>query len=117
MKSSVLVSVLLATTTLVPAHALAQGAPAAGGQSAPAGSVVSPQAGTAADPAQQATEQQEQVEISTPGGNSGGDDIVVVGRNIPDVVRATPEVVSVLSTADIAQIGRASCRERVSLSV
>ncbi len=108
MKSSVLVSVLLATTTFVPAYALAQGAPGgapAGGQSGAAGSVVSPQAGTPADPAQQATQQQEQVEISTPGGNSGGDDIVVVGRNIPDVVRATPEVVSVLSTADIARTG------------
>lgn len=109
MKSSVLVSVLLATTTLVPAHALAQSAPggatAGGGQSAPAGSVVSPQAGTPADPAQQAEQQQEQVEVSTPGGNSGGDEIVVVGRNIPDVVRATPEVVSVLSTADIARTG------------
>ncbi len=110
MKSSVLVSVLLATTTLVPAHALAQSAPGAGGaagggQSAPSGSVVSPQAGTPADPAQQAAQQQEQVEISVPGGNSGGDDIVVVGRNIPDVVRATPEVVSVLSTADIARTG------------
>ncbi len=104
MKSSVLVSVLLATTTLVPAYALAQSAPA-GGASAPAGSVVAPQAGTPADPAQQATQQQDQVEISTPGGSDGGEDIVVVGRNIPDVVRATPEVVSVLSTADIARTG------------
>ena len=34
-----------------------------------------------------------------------GADIVVVGRNIPNVVRATPQIVSVLSTADIARTG------------
>ncbi len=101
MKSSVLVSVLLGTTTLVPAHALAQ--------SAPAGSVVSPQAGTPLDarndPAAQAEQVQEQVDVSTPGGNSGGEDIVVIGRNIPNAIRATAEVVNVLSSADIARTG------------
>ncbi|MES3152631.1 TonB-dependent receptor domain-containing protein [Sphingomonas faeni] len=104
MKSSVLVSVLLATTTLVPAHVLAQSAPAA-----PAGSVVSPQAGTPAeqraDPQAQAEQDQERVDVSTPGGNSGGEDIVVIGRNVPNVVRATAEVVNVLSSADIARTG------------
>ncbi len=104
MKSSVLVSVLLATTTLVPAHVLAQSAPAA-----PAGSVVSPQAGRPAeqraDPQVQAEQDQERVDVSTPGGNSGGEDIVVIGRNVPNVVRATAEVVNVLSSADIARTG------------
>ncbi|WP_082474813.1 TonB-dependent receptor domain-containing protein [Sphingomonas sp. Leaf343] len=102
---------LLATTMLAPTAAFARAAPAApaGGQSgAPAGSVVSPQAGQpaidAADPAAAAEGQQDQVEVSTPGG-ANTDDIVVVGRNIPNVVRATPEVINVLSTADIARTG------------
>ena len=38
-------------------------------------------------------------------GGADSEDIVVVGRNIPDVVRATPEVLNVLSTADIARTG------------
>ncbi len=101
MKSSVLVSVLLATTTLVPAQSFAQTAPAV--------SVVSPQAGTPveqrSDPAAQAEQQQEQVEISTPGGSGTGEDIVVVGRNVPNAVRATAAVVNVLSSADIARTG------------
>ena len=101
MKSSVLVSVLLGTTTLVPAQAFAQ--------SAPAGSVVSPQAGTPleqrADPQAAQEQQQEQVDVSTPGGNAGGEDIVVLGRNVPNAVRATAEVVNVLSSADIARTG------------
>ena len=103
MKKSVLVTVLLATTTLVPAHALAQtGAPA--GPGAPAGSVAAPAAGTPADPQQQVEQTQEQVDVSTPGGADTAD-IVVVGRNIPSVVRSTPEVISVLSSADIARTG------------
>lgn len=56
------------------------------------------------DAATDAPVEEEQVDISTPGGGSSGD-IVVVGRNIPNVVRATPEVVSVLSTADIERTG------------
>ena len=47
-----------------------------------------------------------QAEVSTPGYDAnGGEDIVVVGRNIPNFVRATPQVVSILSTADIARTG------------
>lgn len=49
---------------------------------------------------------EEDVDISIPGGaSSSGGDIVVTGRNIPNVVRATPQVVSVLSAADIARTG------------
>jgi outer membrane receptor protein involved in Fe transport len=47
---------------------------------------------------------EEQVEISGPGADVEGD-IVVTGRYIPDAVRATPEVLSVLSTAEIARTG------------
>ncbi|HEY0044853.1 MAG TPA: TonB-dependent receptor [Allosphingosinicella sp.] len=46
------------------------------------------------------------VEISGPGaGNEDGGEIVITGRNIPNVLRSTPEVVSVLSAADIARTG------------
>ncbi len=39
------------------------------------------------------------------GHGRAGEDIVVVGRHIPNVVRATPQVVSVLSSEDIARTG------------
>ncbi|MDX3884448.1 MAG: TonB-dependent receptor [Sphingomonas sp.] len=71
-------SLLLLTTALVAPSALAQTT-------------------GAADP------QEEKVEVSIPGGSGG--DIVVTGRNIPEPIRATPEVVSVLSTAEIARTG------------
>ena len=48
----------------------------------------------------------EEVDISAPGaGGLQGSDIVVLGRRIPNVIRATPSVVSVLSQADIARTG------------
>ncbi len=107
------ISFLLGTTMLMPAAAQAQTAPTG---SPPAGSVVAPQAGkpvdaqdlTTATPGgegQSGQTQTDQVEVSTPGGDSDGEEIVVVGRNIPNVVRATPEVINVLSTADIARTG------------
>ncbi|GAA0673913.1 TonB-dependent receptor [Sphingomonas insulae] len=56
-----------------------------------------------------ATDQQapvdEPVEVSAPGATDTGQDIVVVGRNIPNTVRATAQIVSVLSSADIARTG------------
>lgn len=45
------------------------------------------------------------VEISGPGGGGMLDEIVVTGEFIPDSVRATPEVISVLSREDIARTG------------
>ncbi|MEJ7777826.1 MAG: TonB-dependent receptor [Sphingomicrobium sp.] len=46
------------------------------------------------------------VEISGPGADAaGGQEIIVRGRRIPNPVRATPEVVSVLSAQDIARTG------------
>ncbi|HTG38258.1 TonB-dependent receptor domain-containing protein [Sphingomonas sp.] len=45
------------------------------------------------------------VEISAPGAGDVNEDIVVIGRNIPNIVRSTPQVVSVLSTEDIARTG------------
>ncbi|MEE8611514.1 MAG: TonB-dependent receptor [Sphingomonas aquatilis] len=100
-------TLLLLSTTLVAPAALAQtnGAGAPAQTSTPA--TASPSG--AADPqsaAPTSTDQQEApVEVSAPGMNGDGADIVVVGRNIPNVVRATPQIVSVLSTADIARTG------------
>ncbi len=83
-------SLLFATTCLVAPAAMAQDA---GGAAPPA--ATAPQAGE---------EPEQEVEVSTPG---AGDDqeIVVIGRNIPNVVRSTSQVVSVLSTEDIARTG------------
>ncbi|MBB5710456.1 TonB-dependent receptor domain-containing protein [Sphingomonas xinjiangensis] len=90
-------SLLAVTSCLVAPAALAQ---TTGGGS-PQASSPPPAAQT---PPEQAPDQD--VEISAPG--AGGDDvgeIVVVGRNIPNVVRSTPQVVSVLSAEDIARTG------------
>ncbi len=46
---------------------------------------------------------EEPVEVSIPGGTNA--DIVVIGRRIPNTVRLSREVVSVLSQADIARTG------------
>lgn len=89
-------AMLLITTNLVAPAAFAQ-------DSAPA-----PAEPPAAEPAPDAAAEpaQEEVEISTPGADaSDGGEIVVIGRNIPNVIRATPQVVSVLSAEDIARTG------------
>lgn len=49
---------------------------------------------------------QGQVDVSVPGaGGLNEDDIVVIGQRIPNVVKSTPSVVSVLSQADIDRAG------------
>lgn len=105
-------SLLLATSTLVAPAALAQVTSAP--STPPAGSVVDP-----ATPQEQTPETtEEQVETSTPGAEfNDTQDIVVVGRNVPNIVRSTPQVVSVLSTEDIARTGEgdiAGALQRVS---
>lgn len=84
-------SSLLLTSLLVSPQALAQATGATG-------HVVSPDAG-------QAQEAEPEVEISAPGAGDASEEIVVIGRNIPNVVKATPQVVSVLSAEDIARTG------------
>lgn len=59
-----------------------------------------PPADQAAD--EPADESGDEIEISAPGGG-GSDEIVVRGKFIPDPIRATPEVVSVLGEAEIAR--------------
>jgi outer membrane receptor protein involved in Fe transport len=109
-----LIGSLLATTALVTAPAAAQTttAPPAPPSSPSASTIAQPQTdeqvqeATAEEAQPNAAELQpeDEVEISGPGAATG-DDIVVIGRNIPNPVRATPEVISVLSAQDIARSG------------
>lgn len=97
-------TLLLLSSTLVAPAVLAQAAPA---PTAPPPAATPPATANPADPAaQQAPEQEQPVEVSSPGFDpEAGQDIVVVGRNIPNVIRSTPQIVSVLSGADIARTG------------
>ncbi len=109
-------TLLLLSTTLVAPAALAQ---TAGGTGSPAPATPPPaqtstpatsSPGGATDPqttAPTSADQQadEPIEISAPGMNGDAEDIVVVGRNIPNAVRATAQIVAVLSSADIARTG------------
>jgi outer membrane receptor protein involved in Fe transport len=117
-------TLLLLTSQLVAPAVLAQtaGGTAAPAPSTPPTSTVNPtasgqptladqtpttQSGTPQSSAAQAeTAGEAGVEVSAPGVDAdAGEDIVVVGRNIPNTIRATPQIVSVLSTADIARTG------------
>lgn len=101
-----LAQLLLLTTALAPVPAFAQPS----GSTAP---IVTPPTGTAAGDATEIQTpgtdaqtgappvEEAPVEISVPGGSGG--EIVVRGRR--NVIRSTPEVVSVLSTEDIARTG------------
>ena len=94
-----LASLLLVSTALVSPAAFAQTATPAGPTQS---STPAADPATASDPVPQ---QEEQIDVSIPGGGGVGEDIVVIGRATPNIVRATPQVVSVLSSADIARTG------------
>lgn len=64
-----------------------------------------PASPTATPPQQEAEQVEEEVEISTTGADPAGDEIVVTGRRTPNIIQNTPEVISVLSAADIARTG------------
>ncbi|BCA61903.1 TonB-dependent receptor [Sphingomonas sp. HMP9] len=105
-------TLLLLTSQLVAPAVLAQtgGAAPAPAASPPASTAqtgpTSTPVDTSAPQAAGAEAAGAQAEVSTPGYDpNGGEDIVVVGRNIPNFVRATPQVVSILSTEDIARTG------------
>ena len=94
-KRPIFASLLLLSSALVAPAALAQdasGEPAA--ETPPVASEASEPDDSVAD---------EEVDVSIPGGADA--EIVVTGRFTPNIVRATPEVVSVLSSADIARTG------------
>lgn len=89
-KPQTLASLLLITSALVAPAAVAQT-----DSSAPAS-----QAPGTPTPAEEAADKSGQVEVSIPGGG-----IVVVGRRAANIERSAPQVVSVLSTADIKRTG------------
>ena len=92
-KTSRLASVLLLTTALVaPYQALAQDGAAPPASTPPAGDTI-------ADPAP-TPPAEEEVEISTTGG-----EIIVTGARERNIARTSDQVVSVLSTAEIARTG------------
>lgn len=95
-KSFALGRLLLLTSALVAPAALAQTPEAAPPASATP-------AAPATTPAPDATVEEE-IEVSAPGA-SDAEEIVVRGRFIPNTIRATPEVISVLSAADIERSG------------
>lgn len=83
---------LLLLSTAVPPAILAQSVPAT--------------ADPAVDEEVEASAPDGEVEVSAPGAQADqGEEIVVTGRNIPNVLRNTAEVVSVLSAEDIARTG------------
>jgi len=89
-KRSLFASLLLFSSAIVSPAALAQ--------------ATGPEPAADAPLADDAAERpEEDVDVSIPGGAAS--EIVVTGRFTPNVVRATPEVVSVLSSADIARTG------------
>ncbi len=104
---------LLSSVLAAPAAAQTTGGTASPSPSTPppaqtAPATTSPASPQAADPQApdapgSAAQPGEEVEVSAPG--SELEDIVVVGRNVPNAVRATAQVTSVLSTADIARTG------------
>jgi TonB-dependent receptor len=101
-KRPIFASLLLLSSALVAPAALAQDV--SGGAPASDTPPVTTEAPAGEDPvADDAAAQDEDGDISIPGG--ADQEIVVTGRFTPNIVRATPEVVSVLSSADIARTG------------
>ena len=89
-KPLALVGALLVGTALVAPAALAQTTPPVGSTPVDAQDAES-------------TDGQGTPEISAPGAD--GTEITVTGRFVPDVVRSTPQIVSLLSSEDIARTG------------
>lgn len=94
---------LISSALIAPSMAVAQ----AGGSAVPptgdqvqAGQVQA-ETGQVVTPAETTVEEQESPDVSIPGGN----EIIVVGRRDANVARTTPQVVSILSSADIARTG------------
>ncbi|HEV7340674.1 MAG TPA: TonB-dependent receptor [Sphingopyxis sp.] len=101
-KRPIFASLLLLSSALVAPAALAQDV--SGGAPASDTPPVTTEAPASDEPAaDDPAVQDEEADVSIPGG--ADQEIVVTGRFTPNVVRATPEVVSVLSSADIARTG------------
>ena len=103
-----LASLLLLTTVFCPVAALAQASGSPPLQTSPnrpasEGNAADKLPGTEAQTGEQPAAEEPVVEVSTPGAETSGGDIIVRGRR--NILRATPEVVSVLSSEDIARTG------------
>ncbi|WP_260483134.1 TonB-dependent receptor domain-containing protein [Sphingomicrobium flavum] len=111
MTNAHLLAALLGTTALLaPGHAFAQATPPSSPSASQVGNEQDPNqkeqtADVATPGAADAEPAPGEVEISGPGAGGGNDAIVIRGRFIPDPIRSTPEVVSVLSAEDIARTG------------
>jgi len=101
-----LASLLLVSSALVaPSVAVAQNAPAANPepQAMPVATEEAPAAADAATPVEEEAAEAP-VDVSIPGG--GGGDIVVTGRrSTSNIAKSAPQVVSILSSVDIARTG------------
>ena len=110
-------SLLLVSTVLTAPAALAQAADQASPPVQSPPTPVAPDVEVALE-APPAAQEETEVEISGPGaGTDAGEEIVVTGRNIPNAIRRTPQVISVLSAEDIARTGEgdiAGALQRVS---
>jgi outer membrane receptor protein involved in Fe transport len=94
-------SLLLLSTALTATAAFARQAPVEGARAVEEASEPD-----RAQPAEAPPLAEDDIEVSAPGADPGQTgDIIVTGRNIPNVLRNTPEVVSVLSAEDIARTG------------
>ncbi|WP_343345005.1 TonB-dependent receptor [Sphingomicrobium sp. XHP0239] len=120
-KPQTLCALLATTALLVPATAFAQDAgtppssPSASQVGDPDDEAAQQDTLDAVQPGADDTPPESTVEISSPGADRG-EEIIIRGTYIPSPVRATPEVVSVLSAEDIARSGDgdiASALERV----
>ncbi|MGZ8310506.1 MAG: TonB-dependent receptor plug domain-containing protein, partial [Allosphingosinicella sp.] len=110
MRKSVILGGLLVTTAFIAAPALAQTeAPADQGMPAadPSATAEEPPAtGQTPPAATPETEPEEDIEVSVPGADlPSSPDIVVTGNRSRNLVRRAPEVISVLSSEDIARTG------------
>ncbi|HEX8413961.1 MAG TPA: TonB-dependent receptor [Sphingomicrobium sp.] len=97
-----LASLLLISTALVPSAALAQSATAAEPAPMPPAAADAPQAASDAPQSAEAAQPGDAAppEVSLPGG-----DVIVTGRRDPNITRSAPQVVTVLTTAEIARTG------------
>jgi len=112
-KTSRLLRVLLISTAFMPAVAHAQSAPATG-STAPTTPTSPPAEASPAVPDQgpgnppssspQAAGQAQVPDVSIPGGTGPTNEVVVRGQR-GNIVRTTPQITTVLSTADIARTG------------
>lgn len=93
-----LAGILLITTCLIPPAALAQ---VSGGNTPPSGAAANVPTTSTGNPTQDEQETDQAPDVSVPGGG----DIVVTGRRRNNPVRTSPQVVSVLSSEDIARTG------------